>query len=533
MSSTVSSSFTSELGGVAGAESGRGRLPVPAAAVGDVLNRVTLCRNARGSFGFTLSEGAAWSLPFISRIAAMHVVAASQGEVRQGDYILAINDVCIAGKSHDQTIDLLVRSDASVDLVLLPNGGVCDLSCGGLNGANLSTFSAASVASTDSVDWLSGPLAVVLRRGGCRSSSGGAASPAPRAGYGFTITGPTEEQLAAVARTAARGAAVPKLRPGVFVSHVVSDSLADGHGVQVGMRVLTANGVDVAQASHEAATAALRSTAATGVISMVLRLEHDGGAAGGSQSEVSGDGSEVEAGANAGTESSLPPRFPPSASTSSEYLSAPHSARPESCSTTAWTPKAPTVPMMSNASVIRRLVDGNTSARFGDSLEINTSVSGLFQSLDGESSDLSDMSLAEMLDQTAASRSGYNDNDGDGDGDMDGYMDGVLDYDMDSMGMMLSTMAGPFDHVRVEKDMARSQTLGLKIKVDPASTGGVLVLEVDDRGAAHAAGLAAGCTVYTVNGVSVAGLGYAAVSELLAPPHLVLGVVHSEAAGEC
>jgi hypothetical protein len=185
--------------------------------------------------------------------------------------------------------------------------------------------------------------------------------------------------------------------------------------------------------------------------------------------------------------------------------------------------------MMSNASVIRRLVDGNTSARFGDSLEINTSVSGLFRSLDGESSDLSDMSLAEMLDQTAASRSGYDDNDGDGDGDMDG----VLDYDMGSMGMLLSTMAGPFDHVRVEKDAARSQTLGLKIKVDPASAGGVLVLAVDDRGAAHAAGLAAGCPVHTVHGVSVAGLGYAAVSELLAPPRLVLGVVHSEAAGEC
>ena len=95
-----------------------------------VLNRVTIARNSKNSFGLTVTGGADYdtSVPAISYVGSVNIVSWSLGEVRRGDAILCINGKCMVGVAHDDVIGMLRNSQASVDLLLLPGGCMNDMS---------------------------------------------------------------------------------------------------------------------------------------------------------------------------------------------------------------------------------------------------------------------------------------------------------------------------------------------------------------------------------------------------------------------
>ena len=145
-----------------------------------------LARNTQGSFGFTLTEGALWSVPCISHIKKVKVVSSNLGDISPGDYILAINDVSLAGQPHDETIALLQNSEHVVDLLLLPNGGVYEESIL-VHDLDTSSSAGLEISSMSGVDDTNiaprHPLGVVLVRQD--AAAGGS--------FGFSIVGCAKE----------------------------------------------------------------------------------------------------------------------------------------------------------------------------------------------------------------------------------------------------------------------------------------------------------------------------------------------------
>lgn len=266
----------------------------------DVLNRVTLARNAQGSFGFTLTEGklclvfvwfvfvwflflfiftpfsffvyawnptiapqlystltfsmctctrttgtgAPWSVPCISHIRKVNIVT-SILDLSEGDYIFAINDVTVAGKSHDDILDLLRSSEYVVDMLLLPNPGGYEESIL----QDLDSSTALGTTFGEDSEILRHPLGVVLERNG-------------KAGFGFSIVG------------CERGVGDEQhqhFKPGIFISKVTEDSPAYHSGMSVGMRLLTVNGNDITVATWDAVADILLEVGDT--FSMILRSE--------------------------------------------------------------------------------------------------------------------------------------------------------------------------------------------------------------------------------------------------------------------
>jgi hypothetical protein len=86
-----------------------------------LLNEITLVRNSSGSFGFTITGGVDFGdLPSISRVHNVSTVEATVRNLCAGDYILAINGVCLANATHDNTISLLRESSEVLSLLLVP-----------------------------------------------------------------------------------------------------------------------------------------------------------------------------------------------------------------------------------------------------------------------------------------------------------------------------------------------------------------------------------------------------------------------------
>lgn len=192
----------------------------------------------------TTDTGAPWSVPCISHIRKVNIVT-SILDLSEGDYIFAINDVTVAGKSHDDILDLLRSSEYVVDMLLLPNPGGYEESIL----QDLDSSTALGTTFGEDSEILRHPLGVVLERNG-------------KAGFGFSIVG------------CERGVGDEQhqhFKPGIFISKVTEDSPAYHSGMSVGMRLLTVNGNDITVATWDAVADILLEVGDT--FSMILRSE--------------------------------------------------------------------------------------------------------------------------------------------------------------------------------------------------------------------------------------------------------------------
>ena len=225
----------------------------PTVSPGQVLNRVTLARNHKNSFGLTVAGGADFdssvpdlSMPGIAHAGNINIVSSSLGEVRRGDAILCINGRCMVGVTHDEMLSMLKNSDDSVDLLLLPGGCINDVS---LESASSDVDASTNDASVDvTLDARLCVFGVMLRR----AAEDGEA----KGGFGFSIIGLGDRETL--------GSSC-----GIYITRVERGSPADDVGLAVGMRVLTISGEDVSASPFDKAASII--TAAEGTLPMVLR----------------------------------------------------------------------------------------------------------------------------------------------------------------------------------------------------------------------------------------------------------------------